>query len=94
MSPSVISCYSAKNTQQAAKHDFKSGASSLVEETEAHVIVGLLLHEQSVYRHTWNVAGRTFSSSFFSSLASSAAAAPPLAAAAPPEAATAPPEGT
>ena len=92
--PGVISCYSANNTQRAAEHDFNSGASGLVEETETHVIVGLLLREQSVQSHIWRQTGQTFSSSFFSSLASSAAAAPPLAAAAPPEAATAPPEGT
>lgn len=94
--PDVISCYSANNTQRAAKHGFTSGASGLVEETEAHVVVGLLLQELSVLSWVQRLrqARRTFSSSFFSSLASSAAAAPPLAAAAPPEAATAPPDGT
>jgi hypothetical protein len=68
----------------------------LIEETEAHVIVGLLLW-QNEWLYSDTVEGHTFSSTFFSSSAGAAAAAAPPeappAAAAPPEE-TAPPEGT
>ena len=67
----------------------------LVEETEAHVIVGFLLHTQSEFAVSTTSRRRpTFSSSFFSSAFSSSAAAAPPAAAPPEDATAAPPDGT
>ncbi len=67
---------------------------NLIEQTEAHILVGLFLHEKkgSVGEPWAEMSMRTFSSFFSSSLASAAAGAAP-----PPEvgaAATAPPDGT
>ena len=68
----------------------------LIKQTEAHIVIGLFLYRQEVKVRQGgkveNMKTQTFSSSFFSSLASAAAGAPTPAAGA--AATAAPPDGT